>query len=211
MKSVTIFIIVVLFTSLNMAQQKKALVSIGGEIGYSYSSDLEDIAYGPLENITSRYLINPSIGYFLTNNIELGIGLGFSHTTNETKGENADSENKQNIFSISPFGRYYNYFNEDLGLFLELNLLYGFGNSENVYRSVTKTNNDVTNYSVKLNPGLFYYISNTILISASINVLDYQKTKYKLQGSSTSIPETREVFHLGVDFKTVNLGIRIII
>ena len=209
MKNITLFLFIILITSISIAQQKKSLVSIGGEVGYSYSSNLENNAYGPFENTVSQYLINPTIGYFFSNNVELGIGLGFSNTKNETTGENADSENKTNIFSINPFGRYYHYLNEDLGLFLELNLLYGLGNSEYVLRSMTEINYDVTSYSIKLTPGLIYYLSNSISINASINFLEYQNTKYKLQNSPLTIPEEKEVFDVGIDFKTVNLGIRI--
>lgn len=209
MKNITFFLFVILITSITFAQQKKALISVGGEIGYSYSSCLENNAYGPYENSVSQYLINPRIGYFLSKDVELGIGLGFSHKKNITEGENADSENKENIFSVNPFGRYYNYFNEDLGLFLELNLMYGFGYSEYTSSSVIENEFDITSYSIKLNPGIVYYLSDIISINASINFIEYQNTKYKVPNSPTVIPDEREVFDIGIDFKNVNLGIQI--
>ncbi len=193
-----VFFVIIFFPSIIIiAQQKNGMLSIGGEIGYSRHSNIEEDAYGPYETIITKYTLNPKLGYFLSDNFEIGLGLSYSHSENETKSLNDDYVNKGNMFSVNPFARYYGYFNENFGIFLELNLLYGFGDEDyRLYPSRRKY--DVKHYSIMLNPGIIYSLSDLISIDASVRFFQYEK-----------VPDQFEITDIGIDFKTVALGVRV--
>jgi len=116
MKKIIFLLLVALFgcSAMNlMAQTEKGSRLLGGttslapgSAGFRFSNSKAKIINGPDFSDTKSYGLNisPSLGYFVADNLAVGVGLGIAF--NGYKSGNADTE-WENTLSFSPFMRYY--------------------------------------------------------------------------------------------------------
>lgn len=111
MKKLLLIGAVALFGALN-AQMEKGSWIVSGKTGIDFSSattkyTAEGQSYdGPK---VSTFTITPSVGYFVANNIAVGVDLGFTSTKTTFKNSalEFDYEEKTSVFSILPNATYY--------------------------------------------------------------------------------------------------------
>ncbi|MCB9347060.1 MAG: outer membrane beta-barrel protein [Lewinellaceae bacterium] len=142
---------------------------MGSTLGFSAATSTitQDKGSGDVatENPTyTQFSIAPSVGYFLIDNLALGIGLDytFNQVKNKTQATNKDSD-----LLFGPFARYYIPMTDDMSFFLEAN--FGFGNSSDDQEVGGVQQNISTNiFAVGVGPGFTIFSSDAIGIETLV-------------------------------------------
>jgi len=80
------------------AQTEKGKIMVGGQVGFE-TSKVKDI---DLKN--NSFSINPTVGYFVSDNWAVGTGVGYNWSKTESNKENST---KVDAFQVAPFVRKY--------------------------------------------------------------------------------------------------------
>lgn len=80
-KIITLFIVLFVFTSLSFSQNfaTKGTIELGGSLGFSSSTGVYD--GNTADKATTTFMVEPYVGYFVINNLELGLIPSFSTTS----------------------------------------------------------------------------------------------------------------------------------
>jgi len=167
--SIFALIFVVAFSSLSTSAQHRFF--IGGALNYNVNSETpnDDDKY-------TTYGFMPYIGHILSSKMIIGLGLGYSGANDF---EDDDNYNKSSLVKITPFFRYRKQVNENLGVYGELNVPVGFGNSKGKVASTEYDGNKTTHFGVNLGPGLDYAFSDRWVINTMWGVLGYHTESIK--------------------------------
>ena len=172
----------------------KGNVFITGAVGVSSEKEA-DVTF-------SGFTFAPKAGYFVTNNIAIGLGLGFE-SSKEDNGVNR--LNKDNAFSVGAFGRYYFTPGSQFSIFGQL----GFditstkSTEEVVIGPITTITEFKSNgFNVALAPGVNYFLSKHFAVEATWGILSYNTDKPDVAGADAT-----NTFNLGLDLRSINLGL----
>ncbi|MBB6500023.1 outer membrane beta-barrel protein [Pedobacter cryoconitis] len=196
------------------AQTEKGKTIVGGTIGYSntkfdYSDHIDE---------TTKLTLLPSIGYFVKNNLALGLGIGYSNSRgNNSSNLSGNMSARQNAdnFQISPYARYYVNISEKFKFFSQLSIPVEWGNSKIIYDNdligspaIPMSKVNTSSIGVQVEPGLAYFPTKRIGIQLSIDGLAYFWNKTK--NTSAINPDTDEnhAFSLGASFFAPRIGIQ---
>ena len=159
---------------------------MGSTLGFSAANSTITQDYGTgdvaKENPTyTQFSIAPSVGYFLIDNLALGIGLDY--TFNQVKNPN-QATNKDSDLLFGPFARYYVPMTDDMSFFLEAN--FGFGNSSDDQDVGGVPQNISTNiFAIGVGPGF------TIFSSEAVGIETLVKYNYARSDFDTNIGGVR--------------------
>ncbi len=146
---------------------------VGGML--SFASETEEIrgtGFGDLEQSTLRALFSPSVGYYVTDVIVAGVGLGMEYTYLENEIDNTEAE--QLVFSVSPFVRYTDYLTDNLRWFGELSVSVGAGDGSSDLPGGGSIDTDITIFEAGLRPGFTYHFNESIAIEPSFGFLGFR-------------------------------------
>lgn len=140
---------------------------------------------------TNGFEIAPKLGYFVSENIAVGVQLGYQ----STKSEDALGEETGDFstLALGAFGRYY---------FMPASKFSLFGQLGVDYLSTKDNLNDAkeSGFGVAVAPGISYFVSNNFALEATFGILGY----------STVEPdggESTDSFNIGVDMSNINFGV----
>jgi hypothetical protein len=143
---------------------------------------------------TSSFEIAPQLGYFVSENIAIGLKVGYS--SDKTKSSVATTSDISGI-EVGAFGRYYFTPASKFSLFGQLGFDYG---------SLT---NNLTNPKAKLNTtdinlglGLNYFVSSNFSIEAGVAALSFGNAKSDVSGD-----KGESAFSFGGDWRAVSFGV----
>jgi hypothetical protein len=139
----------------------------------------------------NTFSFSPKVGYFVSENIALGLGLGFA--TSKVEENEGDEASKVNTTSIEAFGRYYATPGSKFSLFGQLSV---------GYATVDYDAFKVNAYGVELAPGVSYFLNDSFAMEASWGALSYASAKADVDGAENS-----NEFNLGLDLSAINLGL----
>ena len=88
-------------TFASQAQTEKGKFIVGGGLGF----DTESVK--DTDNKSTSFNIMPSAGYFVADNIAVGVGLGYQWNKAEYNAESSIAEQASSSFAVAPFGRWY--------------------------------------------------------------------------------------------------------
>ncbi len=147
---------------------------------------------------TNGFNFSPKAGYFVTENIAVGLALGFASTKDQ-------DDTKDTNFSAGAFGRYYFTPSSKFSVFGQLGVNVSNTKHEEV---VTILGTEATieskanGFDVKLAPGVSYFLSNNFAIEASFGALGYETTKPDADGADST-----DTFGLNLDLSSINFGL----
>lgn len=151
------------------------------------------------ENKNNVFTFSPKAGYFVTNNIAVGVKLGFTSGKDTEQVGPASIETKTNTFEAGAFGRYYFTPASQFSFFGELSA--GFNSSKTEIEGVpgeSKSNG----FNVGVAPGISYFVSNNIALEATFGLLGYKTNKPDVDGA-----ESTDTFNIGANFSDIRFGI----
>ena len=149
---------------------------------------------GDFKNTTFKF--TPSVGYFVTENIALGVSLGYTNSDNDYT-ESGYNE-KTNTLSADIFGRYYFNPGSKFTVFGQLDLGYSTSKRE----SYGFDSYDINGFGAAVAPGINYWVSSHLALEASFGILGYATAKPDYYDA-----ESTDVFSIGLDLSNVNFGL----
>jgi hypothetical protein len=149
---------------------------------------------------TSTFEVAPSIGFFVNENIAVGLRVGVGNEKLDFDGEDVTN----NMFSVGAFGRYYWTPANQFSFFGELGFTYNTTNNEFVVfeGELMPADYKTTGFEIAVRPGVSYFISSNFALEATIGSLGYATTKPDYDGA-----ESTNDFGLNVDFTDVTIGV----
>ncbi|WP_306353875.1 outer membrane beta-barrel protein [Flavobacterium sp. '19STA2R22 D10 B1'] len=153
---------------------------------------------------TNGFTFTPKVGYFVTENIAVGVGLGITTSKTDRPFAGID-ERKTTVFSAEVFGRYYMSPASKFSLFGELAV--GFGNTK--IKDITSTplgslstESKNNGFNVGFAPGVNYFIAKNFALEATFGVLSYNSSKPDVDGA-----ESTNKFDIGLKMSDIKLGL----
>lgn len=161
----------------------------------------------------SDFSISAAGGYFVSDRLAVGLGIGFGVSTREEQlNPNLSIENRSNVFSVAPFVRYYIPYSESFAFFADVSLGVGMGN----YLEKIRTGNIITEQKGTLNalaagitPGFNYMVHKNIGLEIRYGFLGYTSINQKEDGSNPGDYTKVSISGFGIDFglNTLNFGV----
>jgi outer membrane protein len=206
------------------AQLKQGAIAIGGTGNFSYTEGTNKVGSTSTNAPkTNTFNIIPSIGCNVSENIAIGLGIGYAYNKQEELASGSSSlknTTTNETFIINPFARYYFMYNDNGGFFGQLNAAIGIG-SGRYEPGITSGGNssyyiESTSFDLGLRPGLIYFISNSWSIEGTYGKLGYSSSiaKYTKNSTvnnikrSTDYEDFGNTFNIGFDLTTFNLGVQ---
>lgn len=153
---------------------------------------------------TSQFTIAPSVGFFVSDNIAVGVELGYTSATEDNEimfmGEPVMVEQTTKTLGIGGFGRYYFTPANDFSFFGQLSIAYASSTFDSGYPGEDEVK--ANGFNIGLAPGISYFISNNFALQASIGVLGYTTVKPDYDNA-----ESTDTFELGLDMNDVRFGL----
>ncbi|MBP7679748.1 MAG: outer membrane beta-barrel protein [Saprospiraceae bacterium] len=151
---------------------------IGGSVGFNSQNDTDNTGLGKVETKDSQWDFSPEIGTFLTNNIQLGVGLNFGGGTTDITVGSVSSKVKNSNIGATLYGRYFFREGETFRPFIGLNIPFTTGKT--TQESVQDIKNNA--FGVNANAGFAYALSSRVAVVGSVGFLGYTSSK-QTQGS----------------------------
>src|SRR5690606_14177853 len=159
------------FTS--QAQTEKGKFIVGGGLGF----DTESVK--DTDNKSTSFNIMPSAGYFVDDNIAVGVDLDYQWIKAEYNAEFSIAEQASSSFAVAPFGRWYSA-NGPVRFFGQLSVPMSWGNQK-VNDEKTA---DISNYGVELAPGIAYFPTSEIGLEFKVRGLYYNSSSIEPTGDT---------------------------
>jgi hypothetical protein len=202
MKNTVLLALLAASTQVGHAQSIAAgTVSLGGSVGYSKTTNkVSSNAAGATETTSSQFSFSPSVGYFVADNLEVGLNMGYTATrrpyvSSTTRAELDPTTN----LSIGAFGRYYKMFTEQFGVTGALGLGYQSTKSSE-YNGNNILEYKGSGFYANITPAIVFFPIPKLGISASIGSLGYSQLNNDYQTGPNIIPPA------GYENKTSTFG-----
>ncbi|RIY13027.1 hypothetical protein D0T11_04680 [Hymenobacter rubripertinctus] len=203
------------------AQLSAGTKLLTGSVGYNQIKQEIDSPFLPgnqkLEAKTALFNFNPSAGYFIADNLALGIsagvGLTKSNGYNYYNGQYGPvlvfSESKERALSAGAFGRYYKFVGDKVALYGQVQ-----GGYQNIYRPGVRYNSLPGGIGRRneglyagLLPGIVFFPTNNIGLELTLRGAAYNRLTNKPQNGSGEVKSTDTYFDFGFGLNDLNLGI----
>jgi hypothetical protein len=226
----------ILFTATSFSQIKQGTWMAGGSLGLNGKSTNGN-SYGNVNDGTSKYHsngvnLNGRTGYFLRDNLVIGLSPGYGHNGSSSKSNNINPSSfsnytnkyQWNSYSISPFIRKYKQlFNSKVSIFGQASINLGYSiisqnylntDADGNITSGNTSTNKATSERIFLSPGINYFITDRIaleVIFAGLGLgVEKQKINetYNANNVQVSSKNTGFDYQLNLNLSSVNLGVQ---
>ncbi|WP_298424018.1 outer membrane beta-barrel protein [uncultured Kordia sp.] len=142
--------------------------------------------------------VNSSYGYAISDDLFLGLGIGYTHNKREVDVTgDPTQEFTNNSFRVFPYVRYYKGLGKRFAFFVQGEAQYS--------KTKTKVNgqdtNDTNSFFVGVRPGLTFMVSKCLALETTIGALGY--TTATTENTQSNIESDNNSFNLS--FNTANL------
>ena len=136
---------------------------------------------------------SPKAAYFVTENIAVGVALGYTSSKDEAPGV---EDIEINMLEAGVFGRYYLTPAKQFSIFGELGANYQTSTWEQGPAEL-----DTDGFNIGFAPGISYFVSDCIALEASFGVLKYATSEPDVAGS-----ESTDTFDFGLNLSDISFG-----
>lgn len=176
-----------------------AQVFVGGSIGFSASGGNHDNGTTTTDKpSTFNTNFSPKIGTFLSENVAIGLAIGYTSTRTKTPGS-TEVIDKSSTFGLSPFLRYYPMRWNKFSAFGQLNAGYSFSSSTHEVGGSSTDGPTTTNLYFNVVPGIAYDLSEKFSLETTINILSFGYYHTLVKSGSTKDRTNNFGFGLGLD------------
>lgn len=178
------------------AQTEKGKVMLGGNVGFNTSK------VDGASKADFNFRAIPSVGYFVSDNLAIGTGVGYSYD------KSVSDRNLNQSFEVAPFGRYYAGLSDQFKFFGQLSVPMSFGNNKavNAEGDTGDKTASTTRIGAYLSPGFAFYPTKRVGIEVSVNGLGYNN--YSVKNELTGNKVKTNEFGLNANTADINLGVQ---
>jgi hypothetical protein len=184
-------------------------IAIGGSLGYNSSSNEQEYKLGSNtytnESTTSQFRFAPAVGYFLADNLAIGLNLGYTATSYKVTNTGPGSTNPNALdantsLRVGPYVQYYKMLSDQFGVLGTLGAGYQsrFTPSYSGGTANTVIETKQNGFYAGLTPGVIFFPVPKFGISASIGSLGYDRVTEKRSDDSDG--EARSSSNFGASF-----------
>ncbi len=192
MKNFLLTLVAISALTFSANAQLKGKALLGGEVSFAGSS---------VKDSDSKFTgvsIVPLVGYFVTDNIAIGTGIGYaSYKTEVTK----DVDNSGSAFVIQPFGRMYSKHEGILKFFGQVAVPMSFGTEKENGDKIGTTNT----FGVEVAPGFALIPAKNVTIDFKVRGLYFENSTEKAEG--TDVKTTTTGYGLNVNSLAPSVGV----
>ncbi len=191
-----LFACVAVFGLTNITAQEKETVGgfEKGDVFISGSVNFNSTSISDVEGSDTNFTLSPSVGYFLSDNIAIELGLAFG--SSELEGTFGDSTSS--TFGVTLGADYYFTPANKFSFVVGAGVSYITQGSE--VASVDQP--DVNTFVIAAAPGVNYFVSESFALRASVGALSYATTKQDVDGANSF-----NRFGFNLDLSSVNIGL----
>ncbi len=156
MKKIIITVLLLAIVKIGFSQFEQGNILLSGQSSFGFSSEKSKFDGNDVSKQTS-FSLTPAAGYFVVDNLAVGLLLNVS--SSKTESETSDAESKNSTFTVGPFVRYYLqqkiFFQGDLG----------FGSTKSEFTSGgSSSDSDYSVFSFGIGAGYAAMISDRVAI-----------------------------------------------
>lgn len=201
-----------LFTLLVAGWSLNAQIFVGG--GFGLESTTSSSTTGSTTTELGKnfsYDFSPEVGYFLSENLALGLGFSIGNDKTTTPiTTTTNSEYSVTDWSIRPFARYYAMKSGSFSVFGEGALNIGGTSSQTTSGSTTTDGLSRSTFGISIQPGISYDLSDKVSLIAKVGGIYYNANGTSITtgtGANAVKTETSSpVFGLGLRLSTISFG-----
>ncbi|MEX0719234.1 MAG: outer membrane beta-barrel protein [Balneolaceae bacterium] len=200
-----------LFVSLFLVQVSEAQqLFVSGSLNLTSSSSEQTVGGTTDEGpTTSTFGLNPKVGYYVSEDLAIGAGIGFNRNKTTTPG-NPETVRTGSNFYLNPFARYYLLNEGRFGVFGEGGLTFGFGSSEVSSGGTTNEGPSVSTFEIYAAPAIEFALTDMVALEARIGSLAFETEKEETDlGGGTTSTDKSSSFGLRLFPNSFNFGIRV--
>lgn len=214
-------------SSAGYSQINKGSRLFGTDLNFNISNNKYSYDHNSASKSSGQYVhISPGFGYFIANNLALGVSSGYSFsktksTSGYPNGNNIFSNYSSHQFSLMPFIRYYKPLGEKFAAFLQANAgyKYGTGKSTSTHQGAANISSSSAGNSQALQTNLMmgftYFVSNKFALETSLKSAEYT-IAYNKSNSQDDMGNAYESVTKNVDYNyglnlkmsTINFGVK---
>lgn len=186
---------------------EKGTWGLSGQISTGYvKSTLENVPN--LKNTNFSFNLFPSTEYFISNNLSLGISLGYGQFTSKSSDTNFNNENNTNTYTIAPYVKKYFPITNRFAFSLQGELNYTYSDSKSTNNNTpTIIGGDFhNNYAINLRPGISFFVSKNIALQANLGLLGYYHTNRKVR-TDDSQKSSNNGFNFSLNSSSILFGV----
>lgn len=203
-------ILLCLLTSIIFSQEKnedflieKGQWSIEGEFSFNSQNADYSNSNGDVNRNDFNFNIAPKVGYTISDNLILGLGVGYAHSKTEMEDDNNNIEgndSKINAIEFFPYIKKFFPVSKKLALHLQGETRFTFRKNtfDNYYNDERVHNSEIIFIGIR--PGISYNMTKNILLQANIGSLGYQHFSGEVDDADTEKSNS-----FGFNFNTSNL------
>ncbi len=207
----TILIIAALFSFVALFAQNKGDKYISAAASLSFGSQntrttVQSITKTQKSPLTTEIDLIGEFGYFITDNVRLGLALDFPITSSPSSKENGKWLRNNTVgLSFNPNVAYYYKLTEGLYYTPEAGVSFGFGSYKQEISSDSSYSNGYTNWGINVTPlALEYQVNPKIALGIGVFSFGYNELKIKNKSSDTSVAYGQFKF----DFNSAFISVR---
>jgi outer membrane protein len=192
MKKVLLTLSFIGIAAISQAQLAAGQIAIGGSLGFTAESSTNKTGAVTVDGPkTTSFNIMPSVGYLVTDKIEIGLGIGYAMTSREeTLNNNKDVRKfSTSVFAIMPYARYYMMMAGNVGFFGQAGISFASGTAKTEITPqggpTTSTSSDISAFGLGVSPGIIYFMNDKIAIEAAWGALGYNRFSEKMGDDET--------------------------
>ena len=141
---------------------------------------------------TTDFKLAPSIGYFLTNKVAMGVNFGFG---NETSKDGISTTQDNDMVELGAYARYYYSPAKAFSIFNQVGVSYVTTNDR-----IAKLKNN--SFSFHFAPGMNYFLSENVAIQATLGSISYSTAKDDTKGAKST-----SVLGVNLDLTAISFGL----
>ena len=177
-------------------------ISLGGSIGYSSSTGKTSYSAGNTsftdEGKRSQFSLVPTVGYFLADNLAIGLSLSYQAYSNagstyrtNSPGTNRAELDPATVIQVGPYVQYYKMLSDQFGVLGTLNG--GYQSTRDLEYSSDRNSAVVQETKASglyagLTPGIIFFPIPKFGISAAIGGLGFSRLNYDYPTNSGTVP-----------------------
>ncbi len=231
MKKLVLGLFVIAAMSAN-AQIEGGKLFVGGSFGFGTSANKTTAPIAVDNSKTLSFNLMPEVGFMLSENLAVGMGIGYdmNKTTSfdvftGTTGATYDQVNKNGMFVIEPFARYYKSTGDKAYMFAEFALPIGMGSSKSLQMNATGTGTEDSSptknssFGTTISIGFNYFLNDRCVIEAKWMAIGFKSNKTTsvdgavdpTTGNTVDAVSKTTNIGLGLDMTALSIGLKIFI